>query len=122
MNKARPTISGSLIKHRAYLTYRKYNKNVINSSSSNNNNNNSNHNINSNNNNNTNSSCSSSSSSSNNNNNKKKLEREISQEREPPEEISQERETRERSSLPSRDQFPLVYGANCNLPLVTIAI
>ena len=46
MNKARPTISGSLIKHRAYLTYIKYNKNVnnnnnnnINSSSSNNNNN-----------------------------------------------------------------------------------
>ena len=30
MNKARPTISGSLIKHRAYLTYIKYNKNVNN--------------------------------------------------------------------------------------------
>ena len=45
MNKARSTISGSLIKHRAYLTYIKYNKNVnnnnnnISSSSSNNNNN-----------------------------------------------------------------------------------
>ena len=35
MNKAGPTMSGSLIKHRAYLTYIKYNKNV------NNNNNNS---------------------------------------------------------------------------------
>ena len=35
MNKARPTMSGSLIKHRAYLTYITYNKNV------NNNNNNS---------------------------------------------------------------------------------
>ena len=35
MNKVRPTMSGSLIKHRAYLTYIKYNKNV------NNNNNNS---------------------------------------------------------------------------------
>ena len=34
MNKARSTISGSLIKHRAYLTYIKYNKNVNNSSSS----------------------------------------------------------------------------------------
>ena len=34
MNKARPTMSGSLIKHRAYLTYIKYNKNVNNSSSS----------------------------------------------------------------------------------------
>ena len=34
MNKARPTISGSLIKHRAYLMYIKYNKNVNNSSSS----------------------------------------------------------------------------------------
>ena len=34
MNKARPTMSGSLIKHRAYLTYIKYNKN------NNNNNNN----------------------------------------------------------------------------------
>ena len=30
MNKARPTMSGSLIKHRAYLTYIKYNKNVNN--------------------------------------------------------------------------------------------
>ena len=39
MNKARPTMSGSLIKHRAYLTYIKYNKNVNSSSSSNNNNN-----------------------------------------------------------------------------------
>ena len=34
MNKARPTMSGSLIKHRAYLMYIKYNKNVNNSSSS----------------------------------------------------------------------------------------
>ena len=34
MNKARPTVSGSLIKHRAYLMYIKYNKNVNNSSSS----------------------------------------------------------------------------------------
>ena len=34
MNKARPTMSGSLIKHRAYLTYIKYNKNVNSSSSS----------------------------------------------------------------------------------------
>ena len=34
MNKARPTMSGSLIKHRAYLTYIKYNKNVSSSSSS----------------------------------------------------------------------------------------
>ena len=40
MNKIRPTMSGSLIKHRAYLTYIKYNKNVNNSSSSNNDNNN----------------------------------------------------------------------------------
>ena len=48
MNKARPTMSGSLIKHRAYLTYIKYNKNI------NNNNNNNNNNINSNNNNNNN--------------------------------------------------------------------
>ena len=50
MNEARPTMSGSLIKHRAYLTYIKYNNNVNNnnsssngggsSSSSNNNNNN----------------------------------------------------------------------------------
>jgi hypothetical protein len=53
MNKARPTMSGSLIKHRAYLTYIKYNKNV-----NNNNNNNNNNNI---------SSSSSSSSSTNNN-------------------------------------------------------
>ena len=30
MNKARPTMSGSLIKHKAYLTYIKYNKNVNN--------------------------------------------------------------------------------------------
>ena len=30
INKARPTMSGSLIKHRAYLTYIKYNKNVNN--------------------------------------------------------------------------------------------
>jgi hypothetical protein len=56
MNKARPTMSGSLIKHRAYLTYITYNRNV------NNNNNNNNNNINS----------SSSSSNSSNNNNKKK--------------------------------------------------
>ena len=34
MNKARPTMSGSLIKHRAYLTYIKYNNNVNSSSSS----------------------------------------------------------------------------------------
>ena len=34
MNKARPTMSGSLIKHRAYLMYIKYNKNVNNNSSS----------------------------------------------------------------------------------------
>jgi len=61
MNKARPTMSGSLIKHRAYLTYITYNKNVNNN---NNNNNNSNNNINS--------SSSSSSSSSSNNNKKKK--------------------------------------------------
>ena len=33
MNKARPTMSGSLIKHRAYLMYIKYNKNVNNNSS-----------------------------------------------------------------------------------------
>ena len=56
MNKARPTMSGSLIKHRAYLTYIKYNKNV--------NNNNNNNNI-------------SSSSSSNNNNNKKKRRKKL---------------------------------------------
>jgi hypothetical protein len=37
MNKARPTMSGSLIKHRAYLKYIKYNTN------NNNNNNNNNH-------------------------------------------------------------------------------
>jgi hypothetical protein len=51
MNKARPTMSGSLIKHRAYLTYITYNKNVNNNNNNNNNNN---------------------SSSSNNNNKKKK--------------------------------------------------
>ena len=34
MNKARLTVSGSLIKHRAYLIYIKYNKNVNNNSSS----------------------------------------------------------------------------------------
>ena len=43
MNKVRPTMLGSLIKHRAYLTNIKYNKNVnnnnnINSNSNNNNN------------------------------------------------------------------------------------
>jgi len=53
MNKARPTMSGSLIKHRAYLKCIKYNKN-----NNNNNNNNNNSNI---------SSSSSSSSSTNNN-------------------------------------------------------
>ena len=63
MNKARPTMSGSLIKHRAYLTYRTYNKNV-------NNNNNNNNNINS---------SSSSSSNSSNNNNKKEEEEEINE-------------------------------------------
>jgi len=52
MNKARPTMSGSLIKHRAYLTYITYNKNVNNNNNNNNN--------------------SSSSSSSSNNNKKKK--------------------------------------------------
>jgi hypothetical protein len=57
MNKARPTMSGSLIKHRAYLTYITYNKNVNNNN--NNNNNNNSNNINS-------------SSSSSNNNKKKK--------------------------------------------------
>ena len=36
MNKARPTMSGSLIKHRAYLTYIKYNKNVNNNNNNNN--------------------------------------------------------------------------------------
>jgi hypothetical protein len=51
MNKARPTMPGSLIKHRAYLKCIKYNKN------NNNNNNNNNSNI----------SSSSSSSSTNNN-------------------------------------------------------
>ena len=30
INKPRPTMSGSLIKHRAYLTYIKYNKNINN--------------------------------------------------------------------------------------------
>ena len=39
MNKARPTMSGSLIKHRAYLTYITYNKNVNNNNNNNNNNN-----------------------------------------------------------------------------------
>ena len=34
MNKARPTMSGSLIKHRAYLTYITYNKNVNNNNNS----------------------------------------------------------------------------------------
>ena len=34
MNKARPTMSGSVIKHKAYLMYIKYNKNVNNNSSS----------------------------------------------------------------------------------------
>ena len=38
VNKARPTMSGSLIKHIAYLTYIKYNKNINSSSSSSNNN------------------------------------------------------------------------------------
>jgi hypothetical protein len=61
MNKARPTMSGSLIKHRAYLTYITYNKNVNNNNNNNNNNSN-----------NINSSSSSSSSSSSNNNKKKK--------------------------------------------------
>ena len=32
MNKARPTMSASLIKHKAYLTHIKYNKNVNNNS------------------------------------------------------------------------------------------
>ena len=40
MNKAGPTMSGSLIKYRAYLTYIKYNKNLNSSSSSSSNNNN----------------------------------------------------------------------------------
>jgi hypothetical protein len=39
MNKARPTMSGSLIKHRTYLKYIKYNTN---NNNNNNNNNNSN--------------------------------------------------------------------------------
>jgi len=56
MNKARPTMSGSLIKHRAYLKYIKYNTN-----NNNNNNNNNNSNI-------------SSSSSSSTNNNKEEEE------------------------------------------------
>ena len=34
MNKARPTMLGSFIKHRAYLMYIKYNKNINCSSSS----------------------------------------------------------------------------------------
>jgi len=33
MNKARPTMSGSLIKHRAYLKYIKYNTNNNNNNS-----------------------------------------------------------------------------------------
>ena len=36
MNKARPTMLGSLIKHRTYLTYIKYNKNVNNNNKNNN--------------------------------------------------------------------------------------
>jgi hypothetical protein len=40
MNKARPTMSGSLIKHRAYLKYIKYNTNINNNNTNNNNNNN----------------------------------------------------------------------------------
>ena len=36
MNKARPTMSGFLIKHRAYLIYIKYNKNVNNNNNNNN--------------------------------------------------------------------------------------
>jgi len=39
MNKARPTMSGSLIKHRAYLKYIKYNTNINNNNNNNNNNN-----------------------------------------------------------------------------------
>jgi uncharacterized protein YfaP (DUF2135 family) len=35
MNKARSTMSGSLIKHRAYLKYIKYNKNVNNNNNNN---------------------------------------------------------------------------------------
>ena len=37
MNETRPTMSGPLIKHRAYLTYIKYNKNVNNNNNNNNN-------------------------------------------------------------------------------------
>jgi len=40
MNKARPTMSGSLIKHRAYLKCIKYNKNNNNNNNNTNNNNN----------------------------------------------------------------------------------
>ena len=40
MNEARPTMSRSLIKHRAYLMYIKYNKNVNNNNNNDNNNNN----------------------------------------------------------------------------------
>jgi len=40
MNKVRPTMSGSLIKHRAYLKYIKYNTNINNNNTNNNNNNN----------------------------------------------------------------------------------
>jgi len=40
MNKARPTMSGSLIKHRAYLKYIKYNTNINNNNNNNNNSNN----------------------------------------------------------------------------------
>ena len=63
MNKARPTISGSLIKHRAYLTYIKYNKNVNNNNNTNTDNNNSNN--------------SNNISSNNNNNNKKKRRKKL---------------------------------------------
>ena len=59
MNETRPTMSGPLIKHRAYLTYIKYNKNVNNNNNNNNNNN------------------SNSSSSSSNNNNKKKRRKKL---------------------------------------------
>ena len=44
MNKVRPTMLGSLIKHRAYLTYIKYYKNVNNNNNSSINNNNNNNN------------------------------------------------------------------------------
>jgi hypothetical protein len=37
MNKARPTMSGSLIKHGAYLKYIKYNTNINNNNNNNNN-------------------------------------------------------------------------------------